>query len=138
MVRVYALLPHTMAAEKEYILGVTLDTISALLSYIRSDSLLHDVVDDPNTFVDTNCPQQIAYTIFRLEKLGVLPSDKRADWLSKAMGMRKAAHGKVDKYGLVRDVCGSPTFDKAGVATEGQSFFLLMEAAYSQLQTISN
>jgi len=134
MVRVYALLPNTMAAAKEYILGVTLDTIAALLSYLRPDSLLHDVVDDETTFVDTNCPQQIAYTVFRLEKLGVLPSDKRADWLGKAGAIRKAAHGKVDKYGLVRDVCGSPTFDKAGVATEGQSFFLLMEAAYHQMQ----
>ncbi|KZT56587.1 glycoside hydrolase family 105 protein [Calocera cornea HHB12733] len=134
MIRVYALLPHTMTKDKEYILSVTLDTVSAMLSYLRSDSLLHDVVDDSSTFVDTNGPQQVAYTIFRLEKLGLLPTDKQDEWMSKAAAIRKAAHRKVDKYGLVREVCGSPTFDKPGVATEGQAFFLLMEAAYQQLQ----
>ncbi len=43
--------------------------------------------------------------------------------------MRRAARGKVDDLGYVRDVCGSPTFEKPGIATEGQAFFILMEAA---------
>jgi len=43
--------------------------------------------------------------------------------------MRRAAHEKVDNYGLVQDVCGVPTFELPGTATEGQAFFLLMEAA---------
>jgi hypothetical protein len=44
--------------------------------------------------------------------------------------MRKAAHAKVDAFGLVQGVCGAPNFDRSGTATEGQAFFLLMEAAY--------
>jgi len=36
---------------------------------------------------------------------------------------------KVDAEGYVRGVCGSPTFDRPGTATEGQAFCLLMEAA---------
>jgi hypothetical protein len=36
--------------------------------------------------------------------------------------------------GLVRGVCGSPEFDHPGTATEGQAFFLLMEAAYRDLK----
>jgi hypothetical protein len=47
--------------------------------------------------------------------------------------MRQAAHAKVDTYGYVQGVegvAGAPTFQKAGRATEGQAFFLLMEAAY--------
>ncbi len=35
----------------------------------------------------------------------------------------------LDALGYVRDVCGSPTFEKPGTATEGQAFFILMEAA---------
>jgi hypothetical protein len=50
--------------------------------------------------------------------------------------MRGVAHGKVDAYGLVQDVCGAPRFDHPGVATEGQAFFLLMEAAYRDLLEI--
>jgi hypothetical protein len=38
----------------------------------------------------------------------------------------------VDTYGLVQGVCGAPTFDKPGVAPEGQAFFLMMEAAYQK------
>lgn len=33
-------------------------------------------------------------------------------------------------YGYVQDVAGTPTFQEPGRATEGQAFFLLMEAAY--------
>jgi hypothetical protein len=29
----------------------------------------------------------------------------------------------------VQGVCGAPAFDHAGVATEGQAFFLMMEVA---------
>jgi len=47
--------------------------------------------------------------------------------------MRRAARGKVDDLGYVRDVCGSPTFEKPGVAAEGQAFFILMEAAARDL-----
>ena len=31
------------------------------------------------------------------------------------------------------DVCGAPNFHRAGIAAEGQAFFLLMEAAYVDL-----
>jgi hypothetical protein len=47
--------------------------------------------------------------------------------------MRKAAHKKIDTSGLVQGVCGAPNFDHPGTATEGQAFFLLMEAAYNDL-----
>ena len=46
-----------------------------------------------------------------------------------------AALAEVDCYGLVRNVCGAPTFDKPGVAPEGQAFHILMEAARNQLRT---
>jgi hypothetical protein len=47
--------------------------------------------------------------------------------------MREAAYAKVDAYGLVQGVCGAPHFNQSGTATEGQAFFLLMEAAYRDL-----
>lgn len=47
----------------------------------------------------------------------------------RAEAMRQAARAKVDGLGLVQGVCGSPTFEAPGTATEGQAFFLLMEAA---------
>jgi hypothetical protein len=43
--------------------------------------------------------------------------------------MRSAARAKMDSFGYVQGVCGAPNFDRAGVATEGQAFFIMMETA---------
>jgi unsaturated rhamnogalacturonyl hydrolase len=51
-------------------------------------------------------------------------------YLAPATRVRQAVHAKVDRYGLVQGVCGAPNFDRSGTATEGQAFFLLMEAAH--------
>jgi hypothetical protein len=71
----------------------------------------------------------LAYCIYR---------GYRAAWLdhhymAAASKMRAAAHDKVDEFGLVQGVCGSPYFNHPGTATEGQAFFLLMEAAHRDL-----
>jgi len=50
--------------------------------------------------------------------------------LDVANQMREAVYQKVDEFGLVQGVCGAPNFNRAGTATEGQAFFLLMEAAH--------
>ena len=47
---------------------------------------------------------------------------------------RSAALGEGDAFGLVRNVCGAPYFDRPGVAPEGQAFHILMEAARAQLR----
>jgi len=64
--------------------------------------------------------------VVRRKKLGGWLDDS---FRNHADQMRKAAHRKVDKFGLVQGVCGAPNFDSPGTAVEGQAFFLLMEAA---------
>lgn len=130
MARVIRSLPSSMKSEKAQLTKYVTEVVDGCLKHLRGDGLFHDVVDNPDTFIETNLSQMLAYSIYR----GV--SDK---WLDKshlefADRMRKAAHGKVDEFGLVQGVCGSPTFDHPGTATEGQAFFLLMEAAYSALE----
>jgi unsaturated rhamnogalacturonyl hydrolase len=127
--RLYSLLPGGRGADKEKlaIMGKTL--IDGVLAYIRSDFLFHDVIDDHESFVETNLSQMLAYTIYRAIH------DKWLDksYLETAEKLYAAAVKKVDAYGLVQDCCGAPSFDKAGVAPEGQAFYLLMEAARSKL-----
>jgi hypothetical protein len=48
--------------------------------------------------------------------------------------IRSAAVACVDRFGFVQNVCGAPTFDRPGMAPEGQAFFILMEAAASHSQ----
>jgi hypothetical protein len=71
----------------------------------------------------------LSYAIYRGVKAGWLD----IVYAQRADAMRAAVHAKVDKYGLVHGVCGAPNFDRSGTATEGQAFFLLMEAARRDL-----
>jgi len=129
MTRVLRALPDTMIEEKQRLVTYIKEVVDGCLAYQREDGLFHDVVDNPLTFVETNLAQMLAYTIYR----GLLGGWLDKNYRPAADGMRAAAHAKVDAEGLVQGVCGSPRFDHAGTATEGQAFFLLMEAAYQDL-----
>lgn len=129
MTRVIKKLPSTMKSEKEQLVHYVKETIDGCMEHVRSDHLFHNVIDDKTTFIETNLSQMIAYTIFR----GVTEKWLDQSYLDYAYNMRNAAHQKVDKYGYIQDVCGAPFFESPGRATEGQAFFLLMEAAYNNL-----
>lgn len=131
MTRVLRSLPESMSKEKQQLAGYIKELIDACIRYQRPDGLFHDIIDDPSSFTETNFAQMMAYTIFRGVKGGWLDRS----YLEYGLKMRNAAHKKVDKYGLVQGVCGAPNFNKSGTATEGQAFFLLMEAAYKDLIT---
>ena len=127
MARVIKSLPESMEAEKNELAGYVEDLLDGCLAQIRKDGLFHNYIDQKDTFVETNLSQMLAYTIFRGTKGKWL--NKR--YLNYALRMRKAAYSKVDQYGYVQGVCGAPTFQEPGRATEGQAFFLLMEASYN-------
>jgi unsaturated rhamnogalacturonyl hydrolase len=122
-------LPKSQLTAKNNLINYATENIDGCLNFMRADGFFHNVIDDNSTFVDTNLSQMLAYSIFRGIKSGWLPSSSMA----QALKMREAAHSKVDTYGYVQDVCGAPFFNKPGRATEGQAFFLLMEAAYNKL-----
>jgi unsaturated rhamnogalacturonyl hydrolase len=127
--RVIYSLPASMKEEKKKLIGYVTEIIDGCTAHIRTDGLYHNIVDDPNSFIETNLSQQLAYSIYKGIKGGWLDASYR----ERADKMRKAALEKVDKYGLVQGVCGSPEFDHAGTATEGQVFHILMEVAYKEL-----
>lgn len=130
MARVIRALPPEMLSEKEEISAFVRELLDACLIYQRPDGLFHDILDDPNSFVETNAAQMLSYTIYR----GVQGGWLARSYLESADRMREAAYRQVDEFGLVQGVCGAPNFNHPGTATEGQAFFLLMEAAYADLQ----
>jgi len=123
--RVIKTLPEDMADEKQRLIKYLKEGIDGCLAYQRKDGLFHDVINDPNTFVETNLSQMLAYSIYRGVDAGWLDNK----YLKHAHKMREAVQAKVDAFGLVQDVCGAPFFNAPGTAPEGQAFFLLMEAA---------
>lgn len=126
MTRVIKALPPAMDDERQKLESYVKEVIDGCLAHQRPDGLFHNLVDRRETFVETNLAQMLAYSIYRGVRAGWLDSSYR----HAADRMREAAHAKVDDYGLVQGVCGSPDFSHSGTATEGQAFFLLMEAAY--------
>ena len=130
MARVAALLPADRAAEKDRLVCRVRGLLEAARPLQWPDGLFHDVLDDPASFVEVNFGQMLAYTIYRGVGAGWL--DK--DWLEPAEKARSAALEAVDRFGVVRGVCGAPRFDRPGAAPEGQAFFILMEAARSALR----
>jgi unsaturated rhamnogalacturonyl hydrolase len=133
MARVIRSLPPSMEREKQQLARYVQEVIDGCVACQRPDGLFHDVVDAPSTFVETNLGQMLAYSIYH----GVYEGWLAQSYLPAADRMRAAAHVKVDEFGLVQGVCSSPRFDRPGTATEGQAFFLLMEAAHSLLASMS-
>jgi unsaturated rhamnogalacturonyl hydrolase len=130
LARVIRLLPPERRQERERLAAFARDIIDGCLVFQRPDSLFHDVVDKPETFVETNLAQMLSYAIYTGAAGGWL--DRK--YLAKADAMRRAARAKMDQYGFVHGVCGAPRFDRAGLSTEGQSFFLMMEAAGNRVR----
>ena len=127
--RVYDLLPNERSEDKEKLAVMGKTLIDGVMAHIRPDYLFHDIVDDYNSFIETNLSQMLAYTIYRAINSKWLDRS----YLETAEKLFEAADKKVDTFGLVQDCCGAPSFDKAGVSPEGQAFYLLMAAARSRL-----
>lgn len=127
MARVIAMLPSEMDEARKSLIARTNILIRNVLSLQRTDGMFHDILDDPSSFPEINCGQMIAYTIYRSVQEGWLDSDL----IPAAERIRTIAENQVDRFGYVQNVCGAPTFDRPGIAPEGQAFFILMESASS-------
>ena len=121
---IYGLLPENLPEYKKEIASYLHELTEGLIIHLRADGLFHDIVDDPNSFIETNLSQMTAFGIYKGVRLGTLDTKYR----SYADKMKAGAISKIDKYGYVQDACGSPSFNKPGTSTEAQAFFLMMEA----------
>jgi rhamnogalacturonyl hydrolase YesR len=129
LAQIIEVLPKEKESKRTKLIGYAKELLDSCISFVRPDGLFHDVIDRPDTFIETNLSQMLAYSIYKGVKAGWLEDT----YLNAADKMRAAAHSKIDQYGLVQDVCGSPNFDRPGTSTEAQAFFLMMEGAYSKL-----
>lgn len=103
--------------------------IDACLAHRDGDGVFHNVVDDPSTFSETNLAQMIAFAALTGVADGWLP----ARYEEVGRSLVEAARRRVDAFGFVTQVCGSPHFDHQGTSVEAQSFFLLATAAAQRL-----
>ena len=118
-------LPPERISDRNNLSMILKDMIDSYLSYLRDDGLFYNIVDDPSSFVETNMSSMVAYSIYESVRGGWLDPS----YLKHADKMRAAVRSKVDENGFVQGVAGAPSFDKPGISTEGQAFFILMEAS---------
>jgi unsaturated rhamnogalacturonyl hydrolase len=130
LARVIRALPAEREADRQRLSAFLTELFDGCLSYQRADGLFHDVVDRPDTFVEANLAQMLAFAIYTGILGGWLPARYRA----AADRMRNAARAKMDSFGYVQSVCGAPNFDRQGTSTEAQAFAIMMEAAGSKIR----
>jgi len=126
-------LPENRNEDRQRLVAFITDLIVGCLGYQRPDGLFHDVVDRPDTFLETNLAQMLAFAIYTGILGGWLPQHYR----TTADRMRTAARAQMDQFGYVQHVCGAPDFDRPGTSTEAQAFAIMMEAAGRKLESQS-
>ncbi|MCW3100238.1 MAG: Rhamnogalacturonyl hydrolase YesR [Chthonomonadaceae bacterium] len=129
LTRIIRASPAAKQADKERLTGYLRELLDGCLAHQRPDGFFYNYVDQPDTFVEVNLGQMLAFSIYEGVRGGWLPRS----YLEAANRVRKAAHARVDRYGLVQGVAGAPGFNHPGVSPEGQAFFLMMEAAAKKL-----
>lgn len=98
--------------------------IDACLQFRTTSGLFHDIVDDATSFEEVTLVAMLAYGVLT----GVADrwlSDEY-DQVGRSLLATAAEHVGAD--GLLRPACGSPLFDRPGISSEAQSWFLLAAA----------
>lgn len=123
--RLIDLLPDEMAAEKRDWVNKEKKLLLSVLKF-RCEEGFHDILDAEESFIEINLAQMVSYTIYRGIRSGWLP---RGEWLKTAEELRMLSEKNLDRYGIIRNACGAPDFNKPGTAPEAQAFYILMETA---------
>lgn len=89
LARVIRLLPDNRTEDRQRLITFATDLIDGCLAPQRPDGLFQDVVDRPETFLETNLAQMLAYAIYTGLSSAWLPQRYRAP----ADRMRSAPHG---------------------------------------------
>lgn len=126
IVKVACLLPGSRQAERDALMAKAKLLIDGILPYIDENGICHDTINNPDSIIGINAVSMITGSIYRMLTLGYLDEKYHA----RADHLRQTLHEKVDPYGFLYGVCGIPNNNKSGISANGQSFFLMMEAAH--------
>jgi len=126
---IYELLPADRQTYKTEIVTYLTELLDGLQANMRPDGLFNNFVGESASFVETNLSQMAAFAIFKSVKTSAI----NTKYLEFARKMKEGALTKVDEYGYVQEVAGSPFFNSPGTSTEAQAFLLMMLAAEQKL-----
>src|SRR5258708_32936124 len=122
LVRVIKALPESMTVQRTDLIDALQQVIDGCLVYQRDDGVFHNVVDKPETFVEVNLAQMLAYSIYRSVKAGRLATRYTAN----ADRMRAPALAQVSSYCSVPNSFGPPNLLRPPPVNEGQTFLFII------------
>ncbi|MBO7710090.1 MAG: glycoside hydrolase family 88 protein [Lachnospiraceae bacterium] len=121
--RTWRVLPEKMKREREDLKARFVRLLDVVLKYQCGDGGFHDVMDDPETYMETETPAMIACALYAGIRDGLLGEEM----LARADAMAAYVRGKILPDGRVADAAGSPAFDRPGTSVECQAHVLMME-----------
>lgn len=104
--------------------------LDRLLECMSADHGFHDILDDPDTFQESETAAMVAYAIYRAVAEKLLDEG----YLKKADLIREALYKKITSRGLVQEAASSPAFDRPGTSVECQAHVIMMEHAYDNVR----
>lgn len=117
------------SGEKKIFVKLFQELLDSMLNCLTPDGKFHYILDEPDTFPETETCAMAAYSIFRACKEQLIGQS----FLDTAFLLRENVWKMVDGDGLVQSCAGSPDFLYPGTSVEGQAHTLMMEKAYSVL-----
>ncbi len=104
------------------------EILDGMLRYQLPDGRFHDILDEPDSFVEGTAAMMMASYIYRGMVGGWLP----AEYAEYAERVRVTMEDYVDEMGLIREVCGCPHFLEVGTSAESMATYLMMHGWYGK------
>ncbi|MCL2037028.1 MAG: glycoside hydrolase family 88 protein [Oscillospiraceae bacterium] len=99
--------------------------LDSMRKYTQKTGLFCDILDEPNeSFEDGASSMMAAAFVYRGIAEGWLNA---IPYLESAESVYEQMQKRIDKYGIIRGVCGCPHFDSPGTSAEAQAFYIMME-----------
>jgi rhamnogalacturonyl hydrolase YesR len=104
------------------------EILDGMLRYQLPDGRFHDILDEPDSFVEGTAAMMMATYIYRGIVGGWLPTE----YAEYADRVRETMENYVDEMGLIREVCGCPHFLEVGTSAESMAAYLMMHGWYEK------
>lgn len=114
----------------EKLIGYTKELVEAMLKYQLSDGRFHDILDEPDSFVDGTSAMMMAAFLYRGMVGGWMPQK----YTEYAERVRETMEDYVNEIGLIEEVCGCPHFLESGTSAESMAAYLMMHGWHKKLR----
>lgn len=134
LMRLHRVIKGRRPEDGKRVYGELLRLLEGMTQMLDEEFLLHDILDDADSFQESESSAMLAYVIYCLAS----EENLSAQYLETADHIRRALEEKVTAEGLVTGACSSPDFLRPGTSVECQAHFLMMEAAYGRIKKRSD